>query len=194
VPRSIRQIPLADHLWEVYRRMAEEMGSDRDALVNEAMHAYARLHGYVVPGISAADAAEPGAPARERRAVTERVLETAERLERDIAARPPPVPSAGPASAPRADRLRLRREDGSVVEVTGERFVVGRGGHCDLVVDSGKISREHAAFFRAQDGWWIEDLGSSNGTWLHGERVSRRRVDDGDEFFLCAEKVRCTLR
>ena len=172
--------------------MADEMGSDRDALVNEAMHAYARLHGYVVPGTSAADPAEPVTPApRERKAVTERVLETAERLERDISVRPPPVPvSAGPAPG----RLRLHREDGSVVEVMGDRFVVGRGGHCDLVIDSAKISREHAAFVRAPDGWWVEDLGSSNGTWFHGERVSRRRVEHGDELFLCAEKVRCALR
>ena len=177
--------------------MAEEMGSDRDALVNEAMHAYARLHGYVVPGTSAGDAADPVAPApRERKAVTERVLETAERLERDIAAAgPPPVPGAArPPAVPGTGRLRLQREDGSVVEVTGDRFVVGRGGHCDLVIDSAKISREHAAFVRAPDGWWIEDLGSSNGTWFHGERVSRRRVEHGDELFLCAEKLRCALR
>lgn len=176
--------------------MAEEMGSDRDALVNEAMHAYARLHGYVVPGTSAADTAEPVAAAPpERKAVTERVLETAERLERDISARPPPVPAAaGPSAPPGAGRLRLQREDGSVVEVIGDRFVVGRGAHCDLVIDSAKISREHAAFVRGPDGWWVEDLGSSNGTWFRGERVSRRRLEHGDEVFLCAEKVRCGLR
>lgn len=196
MPRSIRQIPVADHLWDVYGRMAEEMGSDRDALVNEAMHAYARLHGYVVPGTAAADGAEPVTPAtRDRRAVTERVLETAERLERDIAARPPPVPAAAvPGAGPRTERLLLQREDGAVIEVTGDRFVVGRGAHCDLVIDSAKISREHAAFVRAPDGWWVEDLGSSNGTWFHGERISRRRLEHGDEFFLCAEKVRCALR
>jgi rhamnogalacturonyl hydrolase YesR len=34
----------------------------------------------------------------------------------------------------------------------------------------------------------------ANGTWFHGERVARRRVEHGDEFFLCAEKVRCALR
>jgi hypothetical protein len=198
VPRSNRQIPIADHLWEVYRRMAEEMGSDRDALVNEAMHAYARLHGFVIPGTSAADLAEPLAPAaRERKAVAERVLETAERLEADIGARPPPVPSPAPplpGAPPRLSTLRLQREDGAVIDVAGERFVMGRGAHCDLVIDSVKISREHAAFVRSADGWWIEDLGSSNGTWLKGERVTRRRVEHGDEYFLCAEKVRCALR
>jgi hypothetical protein len=177
--------------------MAEEMGSDRDALVNEAMHAYARLHGYVVPGAAVADAAEPLSPAaRERRAATERVLETAERLERDIAARPPPVPAAippPPGAALRPGALALRREDGAVVEVTRDRLVVGRGVGCDLVIDSAKISREHAAFFRQDGVWWIEDLGSSNGTWLRGERVTRQRVQHGDEYFLCAEKLRCAL-
>ncbi len=206
-PARIKQIPVADHLWDVYGRMAEEMGSDRDGLVNEAMHAYARLHGYIVPGAAVADAAEPLAPAaRERRLVTERVLETAERLERDIAARPPPVPAPVaapplPAASPplpplgiRPGALALRREDGTVVEVEGERFVIGRGGHCDLVIDSAKISREHAAFFREEGGWWVEDLGSSNGTWFRGERISKRRVEHGDEYFICAEKIRCALR
>ena len=205
MPRSIRQIPVADHLWDVYGRMAEEMGSDRDALVNEAMHAYARLHGYVVPGTAVADAAEALSPAaRDRRAVTERVLETAEQLERDIASRPlpappavPPLPATAPplpGAAPARGKLALRREDGAVVEVTQDRFVVGRGAHCDLVIDSAKISREHAAFFRQDGAWWIEDLGSSNGTWLRGERVTRRRVEHGEEYFLCAEKIRCALR
>lgn len=194
VPRTNRQIAVAEHLWDVFGRMAAEMGSDRDALVNEAMHFYARLHGFVVPGTSRADApappaAEPPAAAPERRAVAERVLETAARLERDIAARPPPVPAPGVGPGV----LRLQREDGAVIEVTRERFVIGRGGHCDLVIDSAKISREHAAFVRGTDGWYVEDLGSSNGTWLKGERVGRRRVEHGDEYFLCAEKVRCAL-
>jgi hypothetical protein len=206
VPRSIRQIAVADHLWDLYGRMADEMGSDRDALVNEAMHAYARLHGYVAPGGAVADAGEPRSPsACERRLVTERVLDTAERLERDIGPRPTPV--SAPAAPPpllavpplppaglRPGVLALRREDGAVVEVHRDRFVVGRGGHCDLVIDSAKISREHAAFTRAEGGWWIEDLGSSNGTWFRGERVTRRRVEHGDEYFLCAEKIRCALR
>jgi hypothetical protein len=186
----MRQLALADHLWEAYARMADEMGSDREALVNEAMHFYARLHGFLVPGSSAADAGEAVGPAhRERRMVAERVLETAERLERDIAARPPPVPAPGRAAA-----LRLEREDGTVLDVAKERFVVGRGAHCDLVVESPKVSREHAAFVRADDGWWVEDLGSSNGTWCRGERIERRKVEHGDEYFVSAERVRCVLR
>ena len=175
--------------------MAEEMGSERDALVNEAMQVYARLHGFVVPRTTAADAGEPS---RERRAAAERVLEAAERLERDIAARPPQVPGPPPVPAPsaglRPGGLRVLREDGSTFDVVTERFVIGRGGHCDLVIDSPKVSREHAVFERAADGWWIVDLGSSNGTWCLGEKIDRRKIEHGDEYFLSAEKLRCALR
>ncbi len=196
MPRSPKQVAIADHLWEAFERMAEEMGSDRDALVNQAMHVFARLNGYVVPGSvspgphpTPAPALTPVPPPLERRAVAERVLETAERLERDIAARPPPVPTQG-----REGTLRLERDDGSAHDVAKDRYVIGRGAHCDLVIDSVKISREHAVFVREADGWWIEDLGSSNGTWFRGERIARRPVAQGDEYFLCSEKLRCELR
>jgi len=111
------------------------------------------------------------------------VLEAAARLERDLRA-----PPAGPA------RLVVVREDGTEAPVSKDRFVVGRGRHCDLVVESPKVSREHAAIVREGDGWFIEDLGSSNGTWLRRERITRRRIEDGDEYFVSAERLRCALR
>jgi len=77
--------------------------------------------------------------------------------------------------------------------VEGDRFVIGRGRHCDLVIDSAKVSREHAIIRREVDGWWIEDLGSSNGTWFQQARVDRRRIADGDEYAICAERIRCAL-
>lgn len=178
--------------------MAEEMGSERDALVNQAMHVFARLNGYIVPGSTAPDPSPQAPPASAaptpvpppRKTVAERVLETAERLERDIAAQPPPVPVA----AARTGALRVAREDGSASEIAKERWIIGRGAHCDLVIDSAKISREHAAIVREAEGWWIEDLGSSNGTWFRGERIARRQIADGDEYFLCSEKLRCEVR
>lgn len=187
--KSVRQVAIADHLWELLCRMAEEMGSDRDALVNQALHAFARANGYRVPGSLAA----PSAERRERRAVAKRVLETAARLERDMHDR---TPGAGPP--PRGEEegpaLRLRRDDGTEWEVGRDRFLIGRGRHCDLVIDSGKVSREHAAIVREDGAWFIEDLGSANGTWHGQERVQRRRIEDDDEYFVCAERIRCSLR
>lgn len=192
--KTPRQIAIADHLWEAFERMAEEMGSDRDALVNQAMHVFARLHGFVVPGAPVERGEEPPEASRppripdvlERKAVAEEVLDTAERLERAIRERPPPGTSGG---------LVLVREDGTPLQVDKDRFLVGRGRHCDLVIDSAKISREHAAIVREPDGGWaIEDLGSANGTWYRRERIERRRIEDGDEYYVSAEKIRCVLR
>jgi hypothetical protein len=192
--KTPRKIAVADHLWDAFERMAREMGSDRDALVNQAMHVFARLNGFLVPdeGGRAADVPPlpPRAPPADlpRNAVAEQVLETAARLERAIGE---PTPSELPIQE---KGLVVVREDGAPLEVTKERFVIGRGRHCDLVIDSGKVSREHAAIVRDGDGWAIEDLGSSNGTWHQRERLTKKRIADGDEFFICSEKLRCVLR
>jgi hypothetical protein len=194
--KSIRQIGVADHLWEALERMSAEMGVDREALVNQAIHVLARLNGYLVPGTVGTavpppvpQAAEPDSV--ERQAVAERVLETAARLERAMQDRPSQPRPAAPANT---GALFLLRDDGSEIEVLKERFLIGRGRHCDLVVESGKVSREHAAIVREGGAWFVEDLGSANGTWLRRERIDRRRIADGDELYVCAERVRCALR
>jgi pSer/pThr/pTyr-binding forkhead associated (FHA) protein len=104
---------------------------------------------------------------------------------------PPPIPS-GPQVGART--LFLLRDDGAEVAVRKERFVIGRGRHCDLVVDSSKVSREHAVVVRDDAGWLVEDLQSANGTWHRGARLEKLRLQDGDEFFVCAERIRCQLR
>ena len=78
--------------------------------------------------------------------------------------------------------------------VQKDRFLIGRGKHCDLVINSGKVSREHAAIVREGDAWFIEDLGSSNGTWFEKRRLTRRQIQDGDEYYVCAEKLTCAFR
>jgi len=196
--KSVRSVAFADHLWDLYGRMAEEMGADRDSLVNQALHVFARLNGYLVPAEAGQPRMAPAVPspeaAGEQQAVAEQVLETAARLEAEVRGRdaPPPIPS-GPVD-PGARELVLIREDGSETPVKGERFLIGRGRHCDLVIDSTKVSREHAAIVRDAEGWCIEDLDSANGTWHRRARIDRRRIEDGDEYFVCAERVRCLMR
>jgi hypothetical protein len=85
--------------------------------------------------------------------------------------------------------------DGKELErVVKDRFIIGRGKHCDLIINSGKVSREHVAITREGGEYFIEDLGSSNGTWHDKRRITRRQIEDGDEYFICAEKLSCALR
>jgi hypothetical protein len=104
-----------------------------------------------------------------------------------------PVEPRAPILGPDAAGLYLLTDTGQE-RVVKERFVIGRGKHCDLVINSGKISREHAAIVQGPDGWYIEDLGSSNGTWFNKQRITRRKLEDGDEYFVCSERLRFALR
>ncbi|NLF74296.1 MAG: FHA domain-containing protein [Chloroflexi bacterium] len=62
-------------------------------------------------------------------------------------------------------------------------LVIGRGGECDLVLPERQVSREHIRIFRADDGYFLEDLDSKNGTWVNGKQVKATTVPlrDGDE-------------
>lgn len=51
------------------------------------------------------------------------------------------------------------------------RFTIGRDAACDLLLADPSVSRWHAVLKRCASGWMLDDLGSTNGTWLNGWRV-----------------------
>ncbi len=60
--------------------------------------------------------------------------------------------------------------------------LIGRSAECDIVLDDRQVSRQHARVFRADDHYFIEDLGSKNGTHINGRDVAGiARLEDGDE-------------
>ncbi|HET9587876.1 MAG TPA: FHA domain-containing protein [Anaerolineales bacterium] len=69
--------------------------------------------------------------------------------------------------------------------MTRPEIVIGRDPSVDLPVASPAVSRRHARFVREGDGYILEDLGSSNGTYLNGERLAGRHpLKSGDEIRL----------
>ena len=69
--------------------------------------------------------------------------------------------------------------DGRTVALR-DGLVIGRGKNCDIVLDDTKASRRHAKVIVEAGVVEIEDLGSSNGTYLNGNPVDRRMLRDGD--------------
>ncbi len=60
-------------------------------------------------------------------------------------------------------------------------FQVGRRADSDLVLPFGRVSHRHAKFFSRHSELWLRDLGSTNGTFLNGKRVTDDcRLGDGD--------------
>lgn len=58
---------------------------------------------------------------------------------------------------------------------------VGRSEDNDIVIRDPNVSRRHARLERHDSGFAVEDLGSTNGTFLDGAPIGRERIDDGDE-------------
>lgn len=90
--------------------------------------------------------------------------------------------------------LVLEREGAEALVVDRDSFTIGRGPTCDLIIDSPRVSREHARITREMDRFLLADLGSSNGTWLGEERIVRKQIEDGEEYLLGSEYVRFSIR
>src|ERR1700722_12451690 len=78
--------------------------------------------------------------------------------------------------------LVMFRSDGErrSFSVTRDMTVVGRREDCDLRIPLGEVSRKHARLVRDGDTLRLEDLGSSNGTYLNGQRVQEAVLSPGD--------------
>jgi 3-oxosteroid 1-dehydrogenase len=66
------------------------------------------------------------------------------------------------------------------IEFGGEPISVGRHPDNEIQYNDDGLSRKHCLFERRPDGWWIQDLGSRNGTKLNGVRVANAALTSGD--------------
>jgi hypothetical protein len=72
--------------------------------------------------------------------------------------------------------------DGEGFELNSAQLTIGRGNQNDIPIATDEFaSARHARFEPRQDGVWVQDLGSTNGTFLNGTRLDRpRRLAQGD--------------
>ena len=91
---------------------------------------------------------------------------------------------AQPAAPRPGTRFRLFWQDREVALGEGET-VLGRTDEAAVWIEAATVSRRHARIVVSGGRAVLEDLGSRNGTWLHGERIDSPRVlSDGDEIRL----------
>ena len=82
---------------------------------------------------------------------------------------------------------------GLEVPVERDWTVIGRGRSADLVISEPTISRAHAAIAFDGEAFFMQDLGSTNGTRVNGARGARIQLADGDELQLGKLRLRIAL-
>ncbi|HEY5950564.1 MAG TPA: FHA domain-containing protein, partial [Kofleriaceae bacterium] len=71
---------------------------------------------------------------------------------------------------------------GRRIPLVNNQYIVGRDSEAGFVVGRSSVSRQHARLFVDDDGnWWVEDLNSTNGTFVNEVRIRSQQLADSDQ-------------
>jgi two-component system cell cycle response regulator len=97
-------------------------------------------------------------------------------------------PQASPTGGVKRDRAYLvvlaGASVGEMYKVEGEKTVIGRGQKAQIRLLDDGISREHAQVVVEGNKIYLQDLGSTNGTFCNGLKVDRKELADGDKILV----------
>jgi two-component system, cell cycle response regulator len=97
-------------------------------------------------------------------------------------------PQASPTGGVKRDRAYLvvlaGASVGEMYKVEGDKTIIGRGQKAQVRLLDDGISREHAQVVIEGNRIYLEDLGSTNGTFCNGLKVDRRELADGDKILV----------
>jgi len=196
-------LDIADHLWDCLTRIAEDCGTDRHAVVNQAVYEFARRFNFLTPMAKEVpaldDAIAPGKVAASIPAASTAAKSSASVAKPAPAPAPAPqrqapAPAAKQPAASKAKTLYVINSAGDMHKIEKDTFIIGRSRTCDLVIPSSKVSRQHSSVVRENGEYYIEDLGSANGVWREGVKIQKEKVRDNDEFMISEEVLKFVFR
>lgn len=80
--------------------------------------------------------------------------------------------------------LKLREAIVKEISLSKPLLTIGRKADNDLVIDDPLVSGHHVKIEQVQSVFFIQDLGSSNGTYAHQKRIDRKQLFSGDQFLI----------
>ncbi|MDX2087238.1 MAG: GGDEF domain-containing protein [Kofleriaceae bacterium] len=71
---------------------------------------------------------------------------------------------------------------GKRVPLLNQQYIVGRDNEAGFIVSRSSVSRQHARLYMDDNGtWWVEDLNSTNGTFVNEARIKNQSLNDADQ-------------
>lgn len=99
-------------------------------------------------------------------------------------------------SKPRQFALRFisgKYQGGEFPIVPDRELIIGRSNDIDVALIEDMVSRRHARVLLQNDTLIIEDLGSTNGTFVNGEKIRRARLKEGDKILIGTSIIRVAI-
>src|SRR5438309_11745484 len=87
---------------------------------------------------------------------------------------------------PPALQILKGNNEGTLIPLDGDRFILGRNPDCNIVIPVTSVSREHAQILRIQGRYYLEDLKSRNKTFHNNLEVTTRTLlKNNDKIRIC---------
>ena len=79
--------------------------------------------------------------------------------------------------------LTYTNAEGSTIaiKVTAQPITIGRDAESTVVINDGRVSRNHCSIQTKNGESWLKDFNSRNGTWVNGAQVNEVKLQTGDE-------------
>jgi len=85
--------------------------------------------------------------------------------------------------------VKLQGQGSRTIDISGDRFTIGRRTGNDLPIDDHTVSGQHARIVKVQSVYFLEDLKSTNGTLVNGRPIERHQLRDADVITIGQHRI-----
>ena len=85
---------------------------------------------------------------------------------------PPPKRTKRPRGEPRVLVITQGSQTGQSAALADGVIMIGRGADCQIILDDDYVSTRHARVVSGENGVYVEDMGSTNGSYVNGQRIT----------------------
>jgi pSer/pThr/pTyr-binding forkhead associated (FHA) protein len=79
------------------------------------------------------------------------------------------------------------------LKIDQDEIIIGRDSGNDIQIDNEAVSREHARIIRGPNFYLIEDLNSTNGTFVNGKKINKKFLQKVDEILIGKHSLQVVL-